>query len=70
MLKDGRRIGAECKRVDAPRQTPSMRIALTDLEFERLIILYPGPRRFPLADRVEAVPLAEVAAADPTRPVF
>lgn len=70
MLKDGRRIGVECKRVDAPRLTPSMRIAVTDLELERLIILYPGPRRFPLADRVEAVPLAEVAAADPTRPVF
>ncbi len=47
-----------------------MRIAVTDLELERPILLYPGPRRFPLADRVEAVPLAEVAAADPTRPVF
>ena len=47
-----------------------MRIAVADLELERLIILYPGPRRFPLTDRVEAVPLAEVAAADLTRPVF
>lgn len=70
MLKDGRRIGIECKRVDAPRLTPSMRIALPDLELERLIILYPDPRRFPLTDRVEAVPLAEVAAADITRPML
>ena len=32
LFKDGRRFGIECKRVDAPRLTPSMRIALEDLE--------------------------------------
>ncbi len=68
LLKDGHRIGIECKRVDAPHLTPSMRVALPDLELERLIIVYPGLRRFPLADRIEAVPLAEVAAG--AQPVF
>jgi predicted AAA+ superfamily ATPase len=68
LFKDGHRIGIECKRVDAPRLTPSMRVALPDLELERLIIIYPGLRRFPLADRIEAVPLAEVAAS--AQPVF
>jgi len=44
LLKDGRRLGVECKRVDAPRLTPSMRTALDDLQLERLIVLYPNDR--------------------------
>ena len=33
-IKDGRRVGVECKRVDAPRLTPSMHIALDDLALD------------------------------------
>jgi hypothetical protein len=58
MLKDGRRVGVEFKLNDAPTLTPSMRIALQDLALSRLFVVYPGPRRFALADRVEAVSLA------------
>jgi uncharacterized protein len=58
LIKDGRRIGVEFKRADAPRLTPSMRIALADLALDRLYVVYPGDLRFPLAERVEAVPLA------------
>lgn len=61
LIKDGKRIGVECKRVDAPRLTPSMRIALQDLELDHLLVIYPGAQRFPLAERTEAVPLTEVA---------
>jgi predicted AAA+ superfamily ATPase len=57
LVKDGRMLGVECKRVDAPRLTPSMRIALDDLKLERIAVVYPGAKRFPLAERVEAVPL-------------
>jgi len=64
LFKDGRRLGLEMKRTDAPTLTPSMRIALEDLSLERLIVLYPGNRRYPLADRVEAVPLSLLAEAD------
>lgn len=64
LIKGGKRIGVECKRVDAPRLTPSMRIALQDLELDRLLVIYPGEQRFPLAERTEAVPLAEVAKKD------
>lgn len=60
MIKDGRMLGLECKRVDAPHLTPSMRIALEDLKLERLAVVYPGPLRYALADRVEAVPLTQV----------
>jgi hypothetical protein len=62
LLRRGDRLlGVECKRADAPRVTPSIRIALEDLGLERVAVLYPGARRFPLADRVEAVPLAALA---------
>jgi hypothetical protein len=60
----GHRFGVECKRVDAPRLTSSMRIALEDLQLERLAVIYPGPHRYTLADRVEAIPFS-VAVSDP-----
>ncbi len=58
VLKEGRLLGIECKRMDAPRLTPSMRIALDDLNLERIAVVYPGTQRYRLAERVEAVPLA------------
>jgi predicted AAA+ superfamily ATPase len=59
----GRRIGIECKRADAPTITPSMRIALEDLKLNRLVVIYPGDRRYKLAKKVEVVPLADLLAA-------
>ena len=61
LRKDGHRLGVECKHVDAPRLTPSMRIALEDLKLERIAVVYPGTRRYRLAEQVEAVPLDAVA---------
>ena len=58
MLKDGRRVGVEFKRSDAPQLTPSMRIALQDLALDALYVVYPGDRRYTLAQGVEAVPLS------------
>ncbi len=60
MLKDGRRVGVEFKRSDAPQLTASMRIALQDLALDALYVVYPGDRRYSLAQRVEAVPFAAV----------
>jgi predicted AAA+ superfamily ATPase len=60
LFKHGRRVGIECKRMDAPTLTPSMRIALADLKLDRLLVVYPGPHRYVLADRVAVVPLAEL----------
>ena len=53
-------LGVECKRADAPRMTPSIRIALEDLELQRVAVVYPGDRRYAIADRVEAVPLSDL----------
>ena len=58
LVRGGKLYGVECKRIDAPRMTPSMRISLEDLGLERIAVLYPGSRRYALGDRVEAVPLA------------
>ena len=60
MMKDGRRIGVEFKRADAPQLTASMRIAMQDLALDALYVVYPGERRYGLADRIEAVPLSAV----------
>ncbi len=61
LLRSGDRMfGVECKRVDAPAMTPSMRIALEDLELERIAVVYPGPQRYAIAERVEAVPLPAI----------
>jgi hypothetical protein len=59
-FKGGRRFGFEAKRADAPSLTASMRIALADLGLDHLFVLYPGARRYELADRVTVLPAAEV----------
>lgn len=62
LLSRGDRLfGVECKRSDAPRITPSIRIALDDLGLERVAVIYPGTKRYPLAENVEAVPIGELA---------
>ena len=63
MLKDGRRVGVEFKRADAPTLTLSMRIAMQDLRLDALYVVYPGTRRYALAQGVEAVPLAALLPA-------
>lgn len=65
MMLRGRRWGVEVKREDAPRLTPSMRAALADLKLDRLTVLYPGTRRYALAENVVVVPLADLATGDP-----
>ena len=68
LVKDGRLLGVECKRMDAPRMTPSMRTALEELKLEQIAVVYPGTKRFSLGDNVAAVPL--VALADGMKGLF
>ena len=63
LFKDGRRVGVECKRADAPALTPSMRIALADLKLDQLSVVYPGEKKYSLARNVEVVPLAKFVKA-------
>ena len=62
-MKGGRRVGVEFKRADAPRLTPSMKIAMADLRLDALYAVYPGDRRYALAAGIEAVPLAALLPA-------
>jgi predicted AAA+ superfamily ATPase len=61
LLKNGKRIGVECKRMDAPRLTPSMRTAIQDLELSKLLVIYPGSKPYPLTENIQVVPLASLA---------
>lgn len=63
LFKNGRRIGIECKRADAPVLTPSMRIALADLKLDELRVVYPGEKSYELAKKVRVVSLAELVGA-------
>jgi len=60
LIKSGRMLGVECKRIDAPRMTPSMRTAREDLQLEQIAVVYPGTKRYSLDDGVAAVPLNAV----------
>lgn len=61
----GKNLAVEVKYADAPRLTPSMKSALIDLELDHLWVLYPGDRRYPLAEKVTVLPLAQVGNAWP-----
>ena len=63
LFKSGRRVGVECKRMDAPRLTPSMRIALADLKLNHLYVLYPGEKTYSLAKNVDVMPLTTFVKA-------
>ena len=65
LRKNGQMIGVECKRSDAPRMTPSIRTALLDLNLDKVIVVYPGNKRFSLSEQVEAVPLKDFASDKP-----
>ena len=60
---NGKRIGIEIKYADAPTLTKSMRVAMTDLCLDRLLVAYPGRESYALDTRVEVVPLDALRAA-------
>ncbi|MCY3820462.1 MAG: ATP-binding protein [Gammaproteobacteria bacterium] len=63
LLRRGRRWGFEFKCTDAPRTTKAMHIAIDDLGLEHLWVVYPGNLRYPITDRITAMPLVEVDEA-------
>lgn len=59
-FKGGRMYGVEIKRADAPTMTPSMRIALEDLKLERIVVIYPGEKRYALHKKIDVVPFETI----------
>ncbi len=68
LISAGQRLGVEIKRLDAPRLTASMRIAMDELALDKLLVVYPGDRRYALAEGVEALSLAALYAIEPGEP--
>ena len=59
--RDGRNVGVEIKRTDAPRITPSMRNAIKDLALDQLFVVYPGRERYRIDSTIEALPVTDLA---------
>jgi uncharacterized protein len=68
MMKYGKRIGVEFKRVDAPKLTSSMRIAQQDLKLDAMYVVYPGSMRYTIASDIDAVPLQAFVATGVSTP--
>jgi len=60
IIRGRQRLGFEVKRTSAPRLTPSMRSASSDLKLKRLDVIHAGDETFPMADKVRAVALARL----------
>ena len=60
---DGRILGFEIKRTAQPTVTKSMHVALADLDLDHLFVVYAGPHRFPLTDRISAIGAADLLTA-------
>ncbi len=56
-----RKFGVEIKFSSAPKPTKGFWQALQDLQIDRAYVIAPVPRRYPLADGVDVVPVSEVA---------
>lgn len=56
--QEGKMWGVEFKWSSTPKMTASMRNALVDLGLEGILVVHPGDKEWPIADRVESVSLA------------
>ena len=61
LVVNGRQIGVEFKRVDAPKLTRSIHIALDDLGLDHLAVIYPEDMIYPLEERVTVLPVTALA---------
>ncbi|GAB5412041.1 MAG: ATP-binding protein [Chlamydiales bacterium] len=50
-----KKIGFEFKYTDRPKITKSMQIALEDLQLEKIYLVFPGKKSFPLSEKIQAV---------------
>lgn len=61
LLRHGQRWGFEFKCADAPKTTKSMHVAIADLNLEHLWVVYPGTLRYPMTEKITALPMKEIA---------
>lgn len=59
VIKEGKRFGFEFKYTDKPHITKSIRIAMSSLDLDQTIVVYPGDVSFPLEEKISALTLTE-----------
>ncbi|MBN1360162.1 MAG: ATP-binding protein [Sedimentisphaerales bacterium] len=59
-IVNGRRYGIECKFSEAPRPTKSMSVAIESLRLDKLLVVYPGDKTWPVSERITVCPIHEV----------
>ncbi len=58
--RGGKMYGVEVKRTDLPKVTLSMKIALKDLNLERIFVIYPGKKAYSIHEKIDVVPFLNV----------
>jgi predicted AAA+ superfamily ATPase len=61
LFHQGKRLGFEIKWSDAPSLTKSMQSAIEALKLDHLFVVYPGSDLYPIANRIEAIPLSQIS---------
>lgn len=64
LVRNGKYWGFEFKCSDAPGMSRSMHVAMEDLNLEKLFVVYPGTLHYALHEKVEALPLRDIAAVE------
>lgn len=59
-IANGRRCGVECKFAEAPQPTKSMMAAIESLRLDKLLLVYPGDKVWPVSERITACPVLKV----------
>ncbi len=59
-IRNAKRFGFEFKYMDAPRPTKSMHVVVQDLTLEKLWVIYPGELRYPIAEKIEVIPISSI----------
>jgi len=55
LIQKGRRVGVEVKRSDVPKLTPSMETVVQDLRLDKLYVIYPGEKSYPIRPKIAAM---------------
>lgn len=64
VVKNNRKIGFEIKFTEQPKITRSMKLALTTLNLDKLIVVCPGTKRFKLEAFIEVIGLKTISKKD------
>lgn len=59
-IANGVRYGVECKFAEAPQPTKSMIVAIESLRLDKLLIVYPGERLWPVSEQITVCPIQKV----------